>query len=113
MPASAIGSCCAATVCTATSRPRTRSHSYAATAISRGDGSYPIVVPPATYRVFVRDQRVLSAGLPDRVRIDPGPQGELVGIPVLGSMPLLDATTDTRDVDLSVVRTARLIGKVI
>src|SRR5260221_10002995 len=67
---------------------------------ANGDGSYPIVVPPATYRIYVQDDRVMSVGMPDRVRLDNGPRAVLIGAAGETLMPGLAARAAARDVDL-------------
>ena len=40
-------------------------------AIANADGAYELTVPPGPYRVFVRDDHVMSVGIADRPRVDP------------------------------------------
>ena len=77
------------------------------------DGSYELAVPPGTYRIYVRDDRTMSVGTPDRVRIDGGPRAMLANRPDESLMPVFDATDDAANIDLEVERVARLSGRVV
>jgi len=83
-------------------------------AVTNGDGAYELTVPPGRYRMFVRDDRVMSVGVPDRIRIDRVPRAELANHVDESLAPVLVVgDDDTTEVDLDVVRIARLAGRVI
>ncbi|HUJ62038.1 MAG TPA: carboxypeptidase regulatory-like domain-containing protein [Kofleriaceae bacterium] len=83
------------------------------TALAGADGGFALRVPRGRYRAFVRGSDVLSVGFPDRVRLDPGPREALVGVPDRALMPTLDVDDDLANVELSVVRDARIAGVVV
>jgi len=91
-------------------RDRGREH----TARSAGDGTFSLAVTPGSYRVLVRDEAVMSVGIPPpHVRLESGPRAALAGTPDEDLVPMLDALDDTTGVELAVVRAGRLGGIVV
>jgi len=84
-----------------------------AIATTRSDGTYAITLAAGTYRVAVRGDQVLSVALADRTRLPELPSSEVAGIPDEALMLRLDATTDLDGVDLDVVATWRISGRVL
>lgn len=82
-------------------------------ATTRSDGTYRISLPAGTYRVATRADRVLSVALADRPRLPEKPSSAVAGVPDEALMPRLDATTDLDGVDLEVVATWRIAGRVL
>ncbi len=80
---------------------------------TRSDGRYTITLPAGTYHVAVRGERVLSAALADRTRLPELPSVAVAGIPDEALMLRLDATTDLDGVDLDVVATWKISGRVL
>lgn len=82
-------------------------------ATTGADGSYRIELPAGTYRVATRADRMLSVALADRPRLPELPSSTVAGIPDEALMLRLDATTDLDGVDLDVVATWRIAGRVL
>ena len=76
-------------------------------------GTYQITLAAGSYRVAARGDRVLSIALADRPRLPELPSSEVAGAPDEALMPRLDATTDLDGVDLEVVATWRIAGRVL
>lgn len=76
------------------------------------DGKYKLVMPTGTYRVFVRDDAVMSVGRMDRVRLPALPIAAAAGALDEALVPALAITADTTDVDLAVVRGGIVTGTV-
>jgi hypothetical protein len=73
------------------------------------DGRFEAVVAPGRYRVFVRSSLYISVGMQERIRIDDGPSRLPRGVDA-GLMPALDVSVDLRDLELAVVKPARVEG---
>lgn len=83
------------------------------TTTAGSDGTYRIDLPIGTYRAFVRDDTVLSVGRPDHVRLPGPPSAEAAGAPDESLMPVVVATADVEDVDLTVTRGGVVRGQVV
>jgi hypothetical protein len=77
------------------------------------DGTYSIELASGVYRAFVRDERMLSVGHADRVRLPVGPRVETAGVPDEALMPLVVASADTDHVELGVIRGGVVVGQVV
>lgn len=73
-------------------------------------GEFTTRVEPGRYRAFVASDTLLSTGLVERVRLDTGPRRDLAQVADDGLMPVLDVTTDLRDVELGVTAAGVLEG---
>jgi hypothetical protein len=71
-------------------------------------GAFSVQVVPGSYRAFVRDDNVITVGLTERTRLDNLPRRELAGVADEALMPVLDATTDRKGVELTVVAAGRI-----
>jgi len=80
---------------------------------TQSDGTYSIALPAGTYRVAVRGESVMSVGLADRMRLPELPSSEIAGVPDEALMLRLDAATDLEGVDLEVVATWKIFGRVL
>lgn len=76
------------------------------------DGTYRVALPPGTYRVFVRDDEVLTVGRGGRVRLPSPVDPRAVGAVDDAIAPLIDATQSASGVDLVVETSARITGYV-
>ncbi len=77
------------------------------------DGTYRIEIAAGTYRVTARADRVLSVALADRLRLPELPSSAVAGVPDEALMLRLDATSDLDGVDLEVVTTWRIAGRIL
>lgn len=84
-----------------------------ANATTSADGTYRIELAAGTYRVATRADRVLSVAVADRPRLPDLPSSALAGVPDEALMLRVDATTDLAGVDLEVVATWRIAGRVL
>ncbi len=82
-----------------------------ATRTSRA-GELHIRVAPGRYRVFVRDDRFVSTGIAERVRLDSSPREAIAGLEDQGLMTSLEVDRDLADVELTVAPAAELSGTV-
>ena len=76
-------------------------------------GNYRVAVTPGVYRAFVRDDTVLSVGTPDRIRLPAMPTADVAGVPDEALMPLVIASADVDNIDLSVMRGGAVMGSVV
>lgn len=76
------------------------------------DGTYKLALPTGTYRVFVRDDSVLSVGRMDRVRLPGLPLAAAAGALDENLAPRIAITRDTTGVDLATVRGGVVTGTV-
>ena len=77
------------------------------------DGSYRIELNPGAYRAFVRDDSVLSVGLPVEERLPGFPDLDAIGAPDETAMPLVVVQQDLEAVDLFVLRGGAIYGRVL
>lgn len=82
-------------------------------ALANERGEFEIAAEPGLYRAFVRDERVLSVGLRERVRLDTAPRAELAEKLDESLLPVLDARRDLKGIELSVVPAAVVTGTVL
>ena len=101
---------------TGTAAPRVevvfRSGAREEVANAGADGKYKIDVPAGTYRVFVRDDAVMSVGHMDRARLPALPIAAAAGALDEALVPSMTITADTTDVDLTAVRSGIVTGTV-
>jgi len=90
-----------------------RNESGEETVVAGADGRYKITLARGRYRAFVRDESVLSIGRPEVSRLPSLPSAETAGVPDEGLMPIVTATRDADNFDLSVVRGGTITGQVI
>ena len=83
------------------------------TTVAATDGTYRLEVPAGVYRVFVRDDLVLSVGLVGHVRLPTAPSADTIGVPDEALMPVVAALNDVAGVDLSVLRGGVVQGRVV
>ncbi len=76
------------------------------------DGKYKLALPAGSYRVFVRDDEVMSVGMSDRVRLQTLPGALAAGHLDERLAPEIAIDRDADDVDLPVVRTGVVTGVV-
>ncbi len=76
------------------------------------DGTFHVEVARGEYRLFVRDDTVLTVGPRDRVRNDFTPRLDIAGLPDEALMPRVVANADVGHVELLVVRGAKIEGRV-
>lgn len=76
------------------------------------DGRFAIDVSPGAYRVFVRGDNVMTVGMADPPRIDPGPRIDVAGMPDETLMPLVIVEHSVA-IELPVVRAGTITGSVI
>jgi hypothetical protein len=76
------------------------------------DGKYTLALTVGTYRVFVRDDGVLSVGRMDRVRLGGLPLATAAGALDENLVPSITITRDTPGVDLATVRGGVVTGTV-
>lgn len=79
---------------------------------SDADGTFHIAVARGEYRLFVRDDAVLTVGPRDRVRNDFIPRLDIAGLPDEALMPRVVANADVGHVELLVVHGAKIEGRV-
>ena len=79
---------------------------------SGADGTFHVDVARGEYRLFVRDDAVLTVGPRDRVRNDFIPRLDIAGLPDEALMPRVVANADVGHVELLVVRGAKIEGRV-
>lgn len=77
---------------------------------TNASGDFTARGAPGRYHVFVRDERYVSTGLAERVRLDSFPRRELAGAADEGLMLALDARTDLTDIEVTVAPAAELSG---
>ena len=82
-------------------------------ATTQRDGTYRVRVTAGSYRVFVRDDAVLSIGRRDAARLPGLPAADTAGVPDQAVMTSVEASHDVEGVDLIVVRGAVLSGRVV
>ncbi|HEU4612815.1 MAG TPA: carboxypeptidase-like regulatory domain-containing protein, partial [Kofleriaceae bacterium] len=73
---------------------------------TNASGDFTVRGAPGRYHVFVRDERSVSTGLAERVRLDSFPRRELAGAADEGLMLALDARTDLTGIELTVAPAA-------
>jgi len=76
------------------------------------DGAYAIRLVPGVYRAFVRGDRVVSVGRPDRARLPAPPTLDTAGVPDEALMATVVARGDAEGVDLSVLGAGTVSGHV-
>jgi len=76
------------------------------------DGTFAMDVSPGAYRVFVRADTVMSVGIGDPPRIDPGPRIDVAGMPDETLMPLVIAEHSVA-IELPVVKAGVITGSVV
>ena len=76
------------------------------------DGAYKLVLSPGTYRVFARDDVMMTVGKPDRVRLPTLPSAVNADALDEALVPTITLVRDTADVDLQLVRTRAVTGTV-
>jgi hypothetical protein len=79
---------------------------------AKPDGTYKLVLPAGTYRVFVRDDSALSVGRMDRVRLPGLPGAYTAGALDESLIPEVTLTRDATDVDVVTVRGGIVTGTV-
>lgn len=84
-----------------------------ASAVADVAGRYSIDLPPGRYRPFVRADGVISASPAVRERLPARPRPEQVAAARLDLAPAVDVQRDTDGVDLEVVRSGKVHGKVV
>ncbi len=77
---------------------------------TNASGAFSVHGAPGRYRVFVRDERYVSTGIAERVRLDSSPRRELAGAADEGVMLALDAQTDLAGIELTAAPAAELSG---
>jgi hypothetical protein len=80
------------------------------TTATNASGAFSVQVVPDRYRVFVRDDSMITVGPIERTRLDNLPRSELAGVADEALMPVLDATANRDGVELSVVRAGTING---
>lgn len=83
------------------------------TAVTRRDGAYALRLAPGTYHPLVRGRDIMSIGRRDPSRVPDPPPAELAGFPDEALLPTLLAARDTDGVDLAVVRSGSVSGRVL
>lgn len=76
------------------------------------DGKYKLVLSPGTYRVFARDDVMMTVGKPDRMRLPTLPSAVNADALDEALVPTITLTRDTGDVDLALVRARHVTGTV-
>jgi len=84
-----------------------------ATAQTKDDGSFSLIVAPGDYLVAVHGGGVITAGATDRVRLDIGPSAALAGAPDEAVMPAVHATSDIANLELATMPSSTITGRVI
>lgn len=84
-----------------------------ASVTTRRDGTYSVRVPAGSYRMFVRDDTVMSIGRRDVARLPGLPAPETAGVPDQAVMVGVEARRDLDGIDLVVVRGAVVAGRVV
>src|SRR5262245_33615934 len=90
-----------------------RSDAGDASTVTERDGGYAIRVPAGTYQAFVRDDAVLSIGRREPTRLPWSPLPETARVPDEALMSVVRATRDTTGIDLSVVQSGIVVGRVV
>ncbi|HEU0032092.1 MAG TPA: carboxypeptidase-like regulatory domain-containing protein [Kofleriaceae bacterium] len=83
-----------------------------ATAKTDPTGAYRLELARGSYRAFVRDERVISVGELDRVRLSNLPAVDTIGVADEALMPVVVVERSASGVDLAVVRAGRIVGHV-
>jgi hypothetical protein len=83
------------------------------TVIAGADGRYEVMLSSGTYRAFVRDDRMLSVTARGRDRLTGPPSADSIAEPVELAMPIVVAQRDLEHVDLPVLRSGIITGRVI